>query len=50
MFADFGSVLAAAAQTGSDTLVTLDANNSILLKNTTLSSLHQDDFRFTAAA
>lgn len=50
MFADFASVLAAAAQTGSDTLVTLDANNSILLKNTTLSSLHQDDFRFTAAA
>jgi hypothetical protein len=27
-----------------------DINNSILLKNVALSSLHQDDFRFSAAA
>ncbi|SCW90777.1 Hemolysin-type calcium-binding repeat-containing protein, partial [Rhizobium mongolense subsp. loessense] len=49
VFADFASVLAAATQVGTDTLITYDANNSILLKNVALANLHQDDFRFTAA-
>ncbi len=49
-FDDFASVLAAATQVGADTLITLDAANSILLKNVVVTSLHQDDFRFSAAA
>lgn len=49
-FDDFASVLAAATQVGADTLITLDAANSILLKNVVASNLHQDDFRFVAAA
>ncbi|MBY3211812.1 calcium-binding protein [Rhizobium laguerreae] len=50
IFADFASVLAAASQLGADTVITHDANTSITLKNVALTSLHQDDFRFTAAA
>ncbi|ARO33654.1 hemolysin-type calcium-binding domain-containing protein (plasmid) [Rhizobium sp. NXC14] len=50
LFADFASVLAAATQVGADTVITHDANTSITLKNVALTSLHQDDFRFTAAA
>ncbi|MCA2410802.1 calcium-binding protein [Rhizobium leguminosarum] len=50
IFADFASVIAAAAQSGSDTLITNDGDNSILLKNVALTTLHQDDFRFVAAA
>ncbi|MBX5173549.1 calcium-binding protein [Rhizobium sp. NZLR1b] len=50
IFADFASVLAAASQVGADTVITHDANTSITLKNVALTSLHQDDFRFTAAA
>nr|WP_312872500.1 calcium-binding protein [Rhizobium viscosum] len=50
VFADFASVMAAATQSGSDTLITYDGDNSILLKDVALSSLHRDDFRFVAAA
>ncbi|MEH7846038.1 beta strand repeat-containing protein [Rhizobium laguerreae] len=50
IFADFASVLAAASQVGADTVISHDANTSITLKNVALTSLHQDDFRFTAAA
>ncbi|MBB4112774.1 Ca2+-binding RTX toxin-like protein [Rhizobium sp. BK226] len=50
LFSDFASVLAAASQVGADTVITHDANTSITLKNVALTSLHQDDFRFTAAA
>jgi Ca2+-binding RTX toxin-like protein len=50
IFADFAAVMAAATQVGADALITHDANNSILLKNAALANLHQDDFRFTAAA
>ncbi|MGO7530065.1 calcium-binding protein, partial [Rhizobium ruizarguesonis] len=50
VFADFASVLAAASQVGADTVITHDANTSITLKNVALTSLHHDDFRFTAAA
>ncbi|MBY3425447.1 hypothetical protein HFN86_35625 [Rhizobium laguerreae] len=49
-FDDYASALAAATQVGADTLITLDAANSILLKNVVVTSLHQDDFRFSAAA
>ncbi|MDR6671029.1 calcium-binding protein, partial [Rhizobium sp. 1399] len=50
LFADFAFVLAAATQVGADTVITHDANTSITLKNVALTSLHQDDFRFTTAA
>ncbi|MBB2791698.1 UNVERIFIED_ORG: Ca2+-binding RTX toxin-like protein [Rhizobium pisi] len=50
VFADFASVMAAATQSGSDTLITQDGDNSVLLKNVALSTLHQDDFRLVAAA
>ncbi|RVU10876.1 RTX toxin [Rhizobium sp. RMa-01] len=50
VFADFASVIASATQSGSDTLITQDGDNSILLKNVALTALHQDDFRFVAAA
>ncbi|MGO7153186.1 calcium-binding protein [Rhizobium leguminosarum] len=50
IFADFASVIAAAAQSGSDTLITNDGDSSIVLKNIALTNLHQDDFRFVAAA
>lgn len=50
IFADFAAVMAAATQVGTDALITLDANSSILLKNVAFANLHQDDFRFTAAA
>ncbi|MGR9148100.1 calcium-binding protein [Rhizobium leguminosarum] len=49
LFSDFAYVLAAATQVGADTVITHDANTSITLKNVALTSLHQDDFRFTAA-
>lgn len=50
VFADFAAVLAAATQVGDDTLITADANNSVLLKNIAVANLHQDDFRFASAA
>ncbi|SNZ20117.1 hypothetical protein SAMN06265368_3219, partial [Cohaesibacter gelatinilyticus] len=45
-FSSFAEVLAVASDQGSDTLITLDADNSILLKDVSVSDLHQDDFRF----
>ena len=44
IFADFDAVLAAASASGSDTVITVDADNSITLQNVALASLHQDDF------
>lgn len=49
VFADFASVLAAASQVGSDTLITVNANNTLTLKNVTMANLHADDFSFLAA-
>ena len=49
VFADFASVLAAASQVGSDTLITYDAANVLTLKNVAMTSLHQDDFRFMSS-
>nr|WP_321484463.1 calcium-binding protein [uncultured Cohaesibacter sp.] len=43
---DFASVLAVAADQDGDTLITIDTDNSILLKDVSVSDLHQDDFRF----
>lgn len=48
LFADFESVLAAAAQVGSDTVITYDADNAVTLKNVAVTSLHEDDVRFLA--
>ncbi|MDQ0469453.1 calcium-binding protein [Labrys wisconsinensis] len=46
VFADFAAVLDAAHQVGTDTVITLDAGNSIVLKNVALTNLSQDDFKF----
>ncbi|WP_350335316.1 calcium-binding protein [Coralliovum pocilloporae] len=43
---DFSEVLALASDDGTDTTITLDAGNSIVLKNTVVADLHDDDFRF----
>ena len=45
LFANVNAILAAASTVGSDTLLALDPANTILLKNTSISDLHQDDFR-----
>ncbi|MEH2526575.1 MULTISPECIES: calcium-binding protein [unclassified Bradyrhizobium] len=44
IFADATTALAAATASGNDTLITIDANSSILLKNVALANLHTDDF------
>ncbi len=44
LFADAAAVLAAATTSGSDTLITIDAGNSILLKNVAVANLHTGDF------
>ncbi|WP_436173901.1 calcium-binding protein, partial [Mesorhizobium sp. LjNodule214] len=49
VFADFASVLAAATQVGTDTVITHDSSNVLTLKNVALANLHQDDFQFIAA-
>ncbi|MBL0375288.1 hypothetical protein JJB09_25055 [Rhizobium sp. KVB221] len=43
-FADFSSVMAASTQVGADTVITYDANNTIRLKNVSMTNLHLDDF------
>jgi Ca2+-binding RTX toxin-like protein len=45
-FANFQAVLAHAAQVGADTVITLDAADSITLQHVTLSSLTAADFLF----
>ncbi len=45
-FADFASVLSHAAQAGLNTVITLDAANSITLQNVTLGSLNAGEFVF----
>jgi Ca2+-binding RTX toxin-like protein len=44
VFADAAAALAAATSSGSDTLLTIDADNTVLLKNVPLANLHQTDF------
>ncbi|AXA41179.1 Hemolysin-type calcium-binding repeat (2 copies) family protein [Rhizobium leguminosarum] len=46
VFADWASLLAASSQSGSDTIVTADINNTITLKNVAVSSLESSDFQF----
>ncbi len=48
LFATFEGVLAAAAQTGNDTVISFDAANTITLQNVVRTDLHQDDVRFVA--
>jgi len=48
VFANFAAVLAAATLSGADTVITLDADNSIVLKGVSPTDLHQDDFKFIA--
>jgi Ca2+-binding RTX toxin-like protein len=46
VFSDFAAVNAAMRQVGSDVVITLDAANSVTLKNVTFSSLDSGDFFF----
>lgn len=46
LFDDFDDLLSAATQSGLDTVITYDADNTITLENVALASLHSDDFRF----
>ncbi|MCV6577012.1 MAG: hypothetical protein OIF58_14900 [Cohaesibacter sp.] len=45
-FDSFADVLAVASDQGADTFIRLDDDDSILLKDVSVSDLHQDDFRF----
>ena len=45
-FDSFASVLAHAAQSGQDVVISADPSNSLTLKHTKLSDLHQSDFHF----
>ncbi|MEW7009975.1 discoidin domain-containing protein, partial [Lentilitoribacter sp. EG35] len=45
-FDTYAEVLAAAADDGTNTTITIDADNSITLNNVVVADLHQDDFRF----
>jgi Ca2+-binding RTX toxin-like protein len=47
VFADFQHVLASSTQIGTDVVITFDANDTVTLKNVTLSALHAGDFLFT---
>ena len=44
--ASYANVLANAADDGTDTTITLDAENTVVLQNVLVSELHSDDFRF----
>jgi Ca2+-binding RTX toxin-like protein len=44
IFADAAAALAAATASGSDTIITIDATDSVLLKNVSLANLHTGDF------
>jgi Ca2+-binding RTX toxin-like protein len=46
LFADFASVIAASQQVGANTVITLDADNTITLQNVQLTSLQANDFLF----
>lgn len=45
-FTDFGDVVASASQSGTDTVITLDADTSVTLKDVVLASLGASDFTF----
>jgi Ca2+-binding RTX toxin-like protein len=46
IFANFSAVMAAATTSGSNTIITVDADNVITLQNVAKANLNQDDFRF----
>nr|WP_245312364.1 calcium-binding protein [Rhizobium sp. R693] len=46
IFSDWASLLAASNLSGSNTIITADANNTIILKNVAVSSLQSADFQF----
>jgi hypothetical protein len=46
IFSGFDAVLAASTQVEADVVITVDAGNTITLRNVQLSALHTDDFRF----
>ncbi|MBB6225527.1 serralysin, partial [Rhizobium leguminosarum] len=46
VFADWAALLAASNDSGSDTIITADADNTITLKNVAVSSLQSSDFQF----
>jgi len=46
VFQNFQAVQSASHQVGSDTVITLDAGNSIVLQHVTVNSLHASDFLF----
>jgi len=46
VFANFAAVLAATTQSGDDSVIRIDDENSITLQNVTATQLHQDDFLF----
>jgi len=48
MFADYASVQSAMLQSGSDVVITVDAANSITIKNMTLAGLSQSSFSFAS--
>ncbi|MCZ8271618.1 MAG: calcium-binding protein, partial [Beijerinckiaceae bacterium] len=48
VFANWQAVLNASSQAGADTVIMLNVNDKITLKNVTLSSLNSDDARFIA--
>ena len=46
IFADYDAVMAATSQVGTNTVITVDADNSVTLLNINMSNLHRDDFAF----
>jgi len=46
IFADWAQLLGAAVQSGGDTIITADANDTITLKNTLVGNLQQANFHF----
>jgi hypothetical protein len=47
VFADWADLLGSASQSGGDTIITVDAANSVTLKNVALSSLNESQFQFS---
>ncbi|MDD7908465.1 MULTISPECIES: VCBS domain-containing protein [Pseudovibrio] len=46
MFTDFTALIAAAEDQGANTVITIDGDSSITLKDVNIADLHQDDFSF----
>ncbi|WP_374382351.1 hypothetical protein [Dongia sp.] len=46
LFANFSAVMAAAEQDGDDVVITLNDDNSVVIKDVVINHLHESDFRF----